>query len=301
MPGKPGPQELTAIVVGNADVSVAAYDDPANPTELHIWTNNPTTPRKLSLPAQTNGLFLKVHSTKEIRPLIVTDPHLPPMNVHQICQNEPVRLGTQIQPQGANWLGTGGCPVRWADGQGDPCYGILSNWHVMHGGQCAGGCPQHQPTTTRAAIGLLEDWTVVDASTANKVDGAIANALVDGFHTISDEVIGIGLIGDHTIDAAVGLSVSKSGRTTGLTHGHCVAVGASVQVGYGGFNAVFEDQDVYAGSEGTFSAPGDSGSQIFGRTCRCPCSLLFAGSTELTIGNPMRHVNEAFGLRWPFN
>jgi len=92
---------------------------------------------------------------------------------------------------------------------------------------------------------------------------------------------------------AVGLSVAKSGRTTGFTTGTISSISTTVTVRYpsscgsnGGTNRTFTNQVVINST--TFSAGGDSGSLIVtNNSCHQPVALLFAGSSSSTIGNPV--------------
>lgn len=91
---------------------------------------------------------------------------------------------------------------------------------------------------------------------------------------------------------AVGERGWKRGRTTDYTELRCIAVGATVNVGYGGKTAQFRGCEIFdpAGA----SAGGDSGSVImYGNKMG---SHLFAGSDEVTVGTPMAKAFELLGL-----
>ena len=96
----------------------------------------------------------------------------------------------------------------------------------------------------------------------------------------------------------LGDRVAKSGRTTGWTTGTVTGIHATIQVSYGvGQVATFEDQLLI--DPAGFSAGGDSGSAIlkdgsFGLYGLG--GLLFAGSEEVTIANPIQRVSEKFPL-----
>lgn len=219
---------------------------------------------------------------------------------HQNCHNEPVPGGVQLQPQGAGWLGTLGCACSFIAPAGDRRWGILSNWHVMVTGSSPGPHPQHQPTDQYPAIAHLTDFEEVSGNKTNYIDAAVADARIDGLHSVGPQLVGTGRVAPDTKDAVQGAAVAKSGRTTGYQTGTCVGTGASVSVGYGQFTATFEDQDVFEGDSGDFSGPGDSGSLIFGRTCLCPTALLFAGGGGTTIGCPIRYIVDRFKLHFRF-
>lgn len=238
-----------------------------------------------------------------VAPAITTDAS----NVHQRCQDEPVKMGTQIQPVGANWVGTGGAPIDYEEEPGTRKIGFLTNWHVIAMGNETLGRGVHQPTTERPPIGRLHKFSPVRPSGTNYIDAAIANAMIDGYHTIDREILELGDLSAPERPLQTGDRVYKSGRTTGRTTGMVLATGAAARVGYGDFEAVFADQDVIEDTQGNFSAAGDSGSLI---VCQCdrqgrtesfePGALLFAGGGNITIGNPERHLTTAFHINWRF-
>jgi hypothetical protein len=120
---------------------------------------------------------------------------------------------------------------------------------------------------------------VVDCALA-KLDGVSATSLSAGGYLPSV----------NTVAPAVGMAVKKSGRTTGLTHGSILAINWQGKINYGnGQTATFVNQ-VYISSS-TFSAAGDSGSLIVTDDANAnPVCLLFAGSSNSTIANPISAV-----------
>jgi len=283
---------LAQLVADNPHVHLAFFRN-QNKTpiiEAHTAHAAPALIRKVPSRIQTFRI-------KPITSPIMRIQHAP-YNLNQECQNEPIYLGTQLQPQGAAWVGTAGAPVSWEHTVAHYHYGILSNWHVMASGAESVGRPQHQPDDFSPTCARLTAWKAPDPDGINFIDAAIADAEIDGFHTISQEILGLGKIASQPQDATPGRPAKKSGRTTSLTNGLCSAVGAAVRVSYGAFEALFADQDVYEDLDKPFSAPGDSGSLIVGSDCNCPMSLLFAGGGNLTIGNPIRYVNQHFQLTW---
>lgn len=291
---------LTKILLLNSHIVAAHYDDPTNPTRIIVHVDEDAPPQKLNLPNGTDGITLTITTTDIIRPLITTLLDAEVNATHQGCQDEPIKLGTQLQPEHADWVGTAGAPVTWKDNHEEQRWGILSNWHVMAGRGARPGTSQHQPTKTRPACAVLSNSVEPLPNQANFVDAAVADAMIDGRHTISNRILEIGELNTKPVTAHIGLEVVKSGRTTGLTQGTCIGVGATIRVSYGDFTALFEDQDVFEGYDEPFSAPGDSGSLIVCRPHTKPTALLFAGSRTLTVGNPMRHVTRALNLRFPF-
>ena len=152
------------------------------------------------------------------------------------------------------------------------------------------------------AIGTLAAFVPIDFTGGdNVVDAAIALSSTAnlGNATLSD---GYGTPKSTTTAAAINQKVKKYGRTTGETKGQVFAINATVNVNYGSPGvARFVGQIII--TPGTFSAGGDSGSLIVadpkGRNkagAGEPVGLLFAGSSSITIANPIDAVLGAFGV-----
>jgi hypothetical protein len=296
----PTTNPLANLIRQHNAIHLAYLDQGTNPPTLHIFTNGTLPEAEIRIPPQLAHCQKRYHHTEAIRPLIAYNPTTCYSNPHQTCQDEPIQLGCQIQPAGANWVGTAGAPVRWKDETGRNHWGILSNAHVMAIPNPTPQRPQHQPTTRYPKIAHLTDYTPVHPTQENYCDAAVADALIDGKHTIDDRILGIGYPTQQPIEATPGLVVLKSGRTTGVTTGQCTATGAAVKVSYEDFTATFIDQDVFKPLDDQFSAPGDSGSLILCKAAKRPCALLFAGNAQLTIANPIRHVIKALNIKFPF-
>ena len=105
---------------------------------------------------------------------------------------------------------------------------------------------------------------------------------------LDDHIEDIGIVTGVT-QIALGDPITKSGRTTETTSGTVLVVDATVQVSYGpAGSATFEGQII----GGPMSAGGDSGS--IGITLInddvLAFGLLFAGSEQVTIFNPIAEV-----------
>jgi hypothetical protein len=143
------------------------------------------------------------------------------------------------------------------------------------------------------SVGSLHRVTVsrVDQQATNYVDAAVAlpNDQID----IEDRIIGVG-VASGTAQANLGMEVTKSGRTTETTHGTINLINATISVQYGaGQIAVFEDQIV----SGYMSQGGDSGSLVVTRFGGSKAvGLLFAGSDQATIYNPIQRVLDALEI-----
>ena len=125
---------------------------------------------------------------------------------------------------------------------------------------------------------------------ANLVDAAIASPIDSDI--IGDDILSIGqIIG--TKEAELGMAVRKSGRTTGFTTGTIELLDATISVSYGtGRTAVFEGQII----TGAMSQGGDSGSLLVDGNENLAVGLLFAGSDETTIHNPISAVINALDI-----
>lgn len=122
-----------------------------------------------------------------------------------------------------------------------------------------------------------------DPEASNRIDAALARPL-DGVE-ILDEILEIGVVGG-VAPASLGLNVRKSGRTTGLTTGQIIVFETTVNIQYGDRTARFEGQIVTR----PMSEAGDSGSLLVAGDSLLAVGLLFAGSTQATVYNPIQDV-----------
>ena len=175
---------------------------------------------------------------------------------------------------------------------------ILSNNHVLaRSDQAVAGEDVSQPglidNSCRVAT-LVADFTGA-APLGSNVDAAVAQVR-SGTMDSSGFIEDIGVPSSTTVNATVGLSVAKSGRTTGFTTATVSSINTSVSVQYQRgcnqgkkFTVGYTNQVVINSS--TFSAGGDSGSLIVtNNASHNPVALLYAGSSTTTIGNPINEV-----------
>ena len=132
----------------------------------------------------------------------------------------------------------------------------------------------------------------------NRMDAALALTTAEDLGTGTPED-GYGSPRRETMEATLGMRVQKYGRTTGHTLGRITGINAIIDVNYRTGTARFEGQIMISG-EG-FSTGGDSGSLIVTKGLlaadRRPVGLLFAGSANNTIANPIDLVLDRFGVR----
>jgi hypothetical protein len=151
----------------------------------------------------------------------------------------------------------------------------------------------------------LERFVQIDFSpgATNAVDAAVAKVIEPA--SVRSEMLFLqnGLpaffpYGKNPVPAHFGMTVGKSGRTTGLTVGRVTATGVTIQVNMrGGRIAVFDGQIEIAGLQGLFSQPGDSGSLIWTwANPHDPVGLLFAGGNNATFANPIDDVLAALDV-----
>ncbi len=191
---------------------------------------------------------------------------------------------------------------------------ILSNNHVLARSDSAAlGDNIIQPglvdsncnPNSAAVVAHLSQFTRLEAPGAN-VDAAIAQ-INPGAVDTNGTIFSLGSTATGNVPnpgsphagtgvaASVGLSVAKSGRTTGLTCSTVGAIGISTKVQYQTgcgtgttFSVTYQNQISVSG--GTFSGQGDSGSLIVSQGTADPVALLYAGTDTDTVGNPVPDV-----------
>jgi hypothetical protein len=176
---------------------------------------------------------------------------------------------------------------------------VLSNNHVLGlSGQANPGDDISQPgliDNNCQIPPIVADFTIAPQLGSSNVDAAIAQ-LKPGAMDASGFIEDIGVPSSVVRAPSVGLSVAKSGRTTGFTTGTISSINTTVSVQYqrscgqGKKFVVSYTNQVVIGP-GAFSAGGDSGSLIVTNDSNHqPVALLFAGSSTTTIGNPISQV-----------
>jgi hypothetical protein len=200
---------------------------------------------------------------------------------------------------------------------------LLSNNHVLaRSDQALAGEDIIQPGLIDSncgqgatnVVGTLTQFYNLETGTAAKIDAAIAqvtpnavdpsgNILYLGATTDANNVpvpapptAGAGL---PETGALVSRAVAKSGRTTGLTCSTIFSVSTTTSVQYQKgcasgptFNETFDNEVAVTG--GGFSAPGDSGSLVVTQDTAEAVALLFGGSDQETVGNPVGAVLNFF-------
>lgn len=123
----------------------------------------------------------------------------------------------------------------------------------------------------------------------NRVDAALVTPLDNIL--LDPNIIDIGSPPVGIIEPQLGMRVVKSGRTTGLTEARIVQIDVTVNVKYGDQMARFTNQIMTT----PFSQPGDSGSLVLDFERRA-VGLLFSGSEQIAVINPIKSILEAFDV-----
>ena len=187
---------------------------------------------------------------------------------------------------------------------------ILSNNHVLANANAAvigdailqpgpydGGTDADRVATLDVFVPIVFDgfldWLLslfgIARPVRNVVDAALGKPLRDA--DVSDEILEIGSVSG-AVTGTIGMQVRKSGRTTGLTEGRITTVAATVRVFYGlTRSARFRDQLVAS----ALSQGGDSGALVVDAGNHA-VGLLFAGTSNTTILNPIAQVESLLGI-----
>jgi len=182
---------------------------------------------------------------------------------------------------------------------------LLTNWHVLCDvDDCQTGAVVVQP-------GRFDDGREPEDAVAallrvgitDQTDAAVAR--LTGQRPLKRQSLGLGPVSDIGA-AALGLTVRKSGRTTGLTKGVIADIDATVAVagdypdpirlveGLDIFGRRFFNQIVIEGDP-PISASGDSGS-VWIDDSNWLIGLHFAGSTGRALANPMQTVVDVLNI-----
>jgi hypothetical protein len=223
---------------------------------------------------------------------------------HQVKQTLPVKMGASggsVNDRSNAFCcgGTLGSAVTR-----DGVLSILSNNHILaRSGLATAGEDTLQPGLidtgcNGANSNIVGDFAgdIVPLGTAN-VDAAISTARSGAVDT-TGAILDVGVPCSATQGAILGLPVMKSGRTTGFTTSTVQSFNATVSVQYQKgcgkgrkFTITYTNQIL----TGNMSAGGDSGSLLLSNDgTPNPVGLLYAGSSSVTVHNPIQDVVNAF-------
>jgi hypothetical protein len=173
-------------------------------------------------------------------------------------------------------------------------------------------CDKTQATTVANLTAFVNLESEDQSPSSSNIDAAIAQ-VIPGLVDPAGNILYLGGTTDSNnvpvpgapnagsgVPAFVGMSVAKSGRSTGLTCSTVLAVNIDTSVQYNKscdgtgttFTVDYNSQVDVAG--GAFGAEGDSGSLIVSQNTADPVALLYAGSDSDTVGNPVAPVLSFF-------
>src|SRR5258708_7060634 len=263
-----------------------------------------TAPAQVPNPARvTVTVVLQADATKSASAAVTIVSHTP----NEAAQSLPIILGTT--GGNAKDSATSGNTITCCGGtmgslvQRNGAFYILSNNHVLARSDSAAigdniiqpGLPDSNCNPNSATVvAHLSQFVRLETAGTN-VDAAIAQINPGAVDTTNGPIFSLGSTapgnvpspgsphGGTGMAASVGLSVAKSGRTTGLTCSTVGAVAISTKVQYQTgcgtgttFSVTYQNQVSVSG--GTFSGQGDSGSLIVSQATADPVALLYAGS-----------------------
>lgn len=192
---------------------------------------------------------------------------------------------------------------------------VLSNYHVFeadivnggNGRTAQTGDPVIQPGLIDVGCNAGDAQDVATLVVTSSLPGSNVDAssatIISGMVSADGSILEIGTLSSQTVDAFVGQDVKKSGRTTGLSRASVDALNATVSVAYenecaGGsaFTKTFTGQIITTNRGSKFLSGGDSGSLMVEDVTTNPraVGLLFAGSSQLAVANPIDEVLSFF-------
>jgi len=248
---------------------------------------------------------------------LITVAAIATVSVPILAQNPKARQGRPI-PMGVSISNTPSLPFIYAGTAGMLVHPfsnpnlklILSNNHVL-GAKGPSLCPNSatpgtftlQPGTLDIGndpganpfylAGVFGAFRPLTTTSQNLIDAALA---VTTTTLAKRDILGIGPPNAAVGIATPGMSVTKAGRTTGVTNGTVDSVNVSAVVSYGSGCPSYSFVGQTVITPAGFSAGGDSGSVILDSATHTPVGLLFAGNATSTLANQIYWVYVLLGV-----
>ncbi len=209
-------------------------------------------------------------------------------NNHVLARSDQAGVGDTIVQPG---LIDNNC-VPWGDGPGTASIGTLAGWLPL-----SSAATNADAAIAQVAAGAVDATGSILELGARQADGTLAAAPP-----------GISSTGGKGETAALGLTVAKSGRTTGLTCASISALSLDLNVDYFTdcaetrpyLTKTYTNQLAITGNQ--FSDAGDSGSLVVDTANAEPVGLFFAGGTDSAgvsqgVANPAPDVLHELGAQ----
>lgn len=207
-------------------------------------------------------------------------------NNHVLARSDQAGVGDTIVQPG---LIDNNC-VPWGDGPGANSIGSLTSWLPL-----SSAATNADAAIAQVSAGAVDATGSILELGARQADGALAAAPP-----------GVSSTGGKGETAALGMTVAKSGRTTGLTCAGISALSLDVTIDYFTdcaetkpyLTKTYTNQLAIAGNQ--FSDAGDSGSLLVDTASAEPVGLFFAGGTDAAgvtqgVANPAPDVLKELG------
>ena len=238
------------------------------------------------IPIQVEGLLTDVQEIKTVDALSYTE------------RKRPVPGGYSV---GHSLVTAGSVGIPVVDIGGIKC--LLSNSHVLSPyweGEVKIDDPILQPGPVDGGlstdvVAFLHSWIPIYNDSNNAVDCALAR-IIEGM--VEYRIEAIPNIYEKVGNPTLGQIVIKAGRTTGLTKGKIVTIGAVIYVRYTDtMIPLFIDQlEIMPLDDKPFLLGGDSGSAVLSEDGREVLGLNFAGNGQTGWANRMDLVQQALGF-----
>nr|NIS36921.1 hypothetical protein [Actinomycetota bacterium]NIU71401.1 hypothetical protein [Actinomycetota bacterium]NIW33347.1 hypothetical protein [Actinomycetota bacterium]NIX25465.1 hypothetical protein [Actinomycetota bacterium] len=218
-------------------------------------------------------------------------------------QLDPLPAGAEEQPDGLPWVGTGSfigrvadpTKGRWADGVSRGTVVRVSNAHVYVGEEFEPGREIRHPARGEPVGELVGAVPIEDGVTVDAAARTVSSRDGWGIDGLDDAEYG-GSVVSTVSDEQYGETVTKSGRTSGVTTAEIRQLHASVNINYGTEeepNMVRVDDCVITTELGE---PGDSGAPVYLEDSGALCGLYFAGSDVAGVFSQIGNVRDELGV-----
>jgi endonuclease G len=209
-------------------------------------------------------------------------------------RSNPLRGGISISEERRYSAGTLGAKVLDRSTGNEM---ILSNWHVLVGDWTGRpGQRIYQPGRFDGGTAADTVATLTRDAMSKSLDAAVAT--LTGARALVNDQLELGPVGG-VGQARIGMKVTKSGRTTDVTHGRVTGISGVAQIAYSGVRRLIKQViTIEPLPGGEVSQPGDSGSLWIASDAVQGIGLHFAGgdAPERALAIDLQHVLAALDV-----